>query len=331
MKAKRKLTGVIGVSAAVALSLAACSSSGGKAAEQSAQSQDAAAGGQADTARIKIAMVTHAVPGDTFWDQIRTGAMAAAKKDNVKLIYSADPDGGKQATLVQNAIDQHVDGIAVTLAHADAMSGAVKDAVDAGIPVVAFNSGLEDWQDMGIMSYFGQDEFIAGQAFGKKLNELGAKHVVCVNQEQGHVGLEARCGGLKKEFKGKSEVLYVKSADMPSVRQNITAKLQSESDIDYVATLGAPFAMTALQSVKDADSNAKVATFDLNDEVIKSIKDGDITFAVDQQPYLQGYEAVDSLWLYKYNGAIIGGGQAVLTGPTFVTNDNIGDLARFNK
>ncbi len=330
MKKSRKAASVA-VLAVAAMTLAACSSSGGKKAEESANSQDSGGNaGKANTKRITIAMVTHAVPGDTFWDQIRTGAKAAAKKDNVKLVYSNDPEGSKQATLVQNAIDQHVDGIAVTLAHADAMKNVVKKAINAKIPVVAFNAGLDDWKKFGIMSYFGQDEMIAGEEVGKKLNELGGKHVVCVNQEQGHVGLEARCAGIKKTFKGKSEELYVKSADMSDVKARVTAKLQSDSSIDYVMTLGFPFALTALKSVKSAGSNAKVATFDLNDEVVQDIKDGKIEFAVDQQPYLQGYLAVDSLWLYKFNGAVIGGGQPVLTGPAFVTKDNVGDLPRFN-
>ena len=57
---------------------------------------------------------------------------------------------------------------------------------------------------------------------------------------------------------------------------------------------------------------------------------GDIEFAVDQQPYLQGYLAVDSLWLYKNNGNYSGGGEApVLTGPAFVDKDNVDTIASF--
>lgn len=117
---------------------------------------------------------------------------------------------------------------------------------------------------------------------------------------------------------------------MPSVKSTITAKLKQDSSIDQVVTLGAPFALTAVQSVSDAGSKAKVATFDLNKDLVNSIKDGDIEFAVDQQPYLQGYLAVDSLWLYKNNGNYMGGGEApVLTGPAFVDKSNIDTVAGF--
>ena len=261
---------------------AGCSSgSGGKKSE--AGGTDAAAG-KATTPRMTVALVTHAAPGDTFWDLIRKGAQAAAAKDNIKLIYSSDPVAGNQANLVQNAIDQKVDGIALTAAKPDAMRGVVAKAKAAGIPVVGFNSGLDDWKELGMLEYFGQDENIAGQAFGERLNRLGAKHAVCVVQEQGQVALEARCAGLKKGFEGTTENLYVNGTDMPSVKSTLTAALQKDSSIDQVVTLGAPIAMTAVQSVKDAGSKAKVATFDLNKELVGAVQGGSIEFAEDQQP-----------------------------------------------
>ncbi|GAB2960608.1 sugar ABC transporter substrate-binding protein [Streptomyces pseudoechinosporeus] len=303
------------------------SSSGGKESEEGGAE---AAAGKASTPRMTVAMITHAAPGDTFWDLIRKGAQAAADKDNVKLVYSSSPNAADQANLVQNAIDQKVGGIALTAAKPDAMKDVVAKAKAAGIPVVGFNSGLDNWKDLGMLEYFGQDENIAGQAFGERLNQIGAKSAVCVVQEQGHVALEARCAGLKKAFEGKTENLYVNGADMPSVKSTITAKLKQDSSIDEVVTLGAPFALTAVQSVADAGSDAKVATFDLNKDLVNAVKEGNVQFAVDQQPYLQGYLAVDGLWLYKNNGNFSGGGTApVLTGPAFVTDENVDEIAKF--
>jgi simple sugar transport system substrate-binding protein len=171
---------------------------------------------------------------------------------------------------------------------------------------------------------------VAGEAFGKKLNDLGAKHTVCVIQEQGNIGLTQRCDGVKKTFSGKTDVLYVNGTDMPSVKSTITAKLSADKSIDEVVTLAAPIALTATQSVSDAGSKAKVATFDLNKDLIKAIQNNSIQFAVDQQPYLQGYLAVDALWLYKNNGNYMGGGEApVLTGPAFVDKSNVETIDKF--
>ncbi len=310
-----------------ALFAAGCSSSSGG---KKSTEEGGAAAGKATTPRMTVAMVTHAAPGDTFWDLVRKGAQAAAAKDNVRLVYSSDPSAGNQANLVQNAIDQKVDGIALTAAKPDAMKDVVAKAKSAGIPVVGFNSGVEDWKKLGMLEYFGQDENIAGQAFGKRLTQLGAKHALCVIQEQGQVALEARCAGVKKGFSGKTDILYVNGTDMPSVKSTITAKLTQDSSIDQVVTLGAPIALTAIQSLSDSGSKAKLATFDLSKDLVKAVQDGKIEFAVDQQPYLQGYLAVDSLWLYRTNGNFSGGGAApVLTGPAFITKDNVDSVAGF--
>ncbi|RZB14261.1 sugar ABC transporter substrate-binding protein [Streptomyces sp. F001] len=328
MDRSRRIIPALAVAAAAALVLAGCSSgSGGKKAEEGA---DGASAGKATTPRMTVALVTHQAPGDTFWDIVRKGAEAAAAKDNIKLVYSPDPNAGNQANLVQNAIDQKVDGIAVTLAKPDALKGVIGKAEAAGIPVVGLNSGVSDWKDLGLLEFFGQDETVAGEALGKRLNEVGAKKAVCVIQEQGNIGLTQRCDGVKKTFSGTTDTLNVNGTDMPSVKSTITAKLKQDSSFDYVVTLGAPFALAAVQSVSEAGSKAKVATFDLNKELTSAIESGDIQFAVDQQPYLQGYLAVDSLWLFKNNGNYSGGGeQPVLTGPAFVDKSNVERIAGF--
>ncbi|BDX31299.1 sugar ABC transporter substrate-binding protein [Mycobacterium antarcticum] len=309
----------------IALGLVSCSSTGGKPADAGGAG---GSGGGVNTPRVTIAMVTHAAPGDTFWDLIRKGAQAAADKDNIELKYSSDKEGPNQANLVQNATDSKVAGIAVTLAQPDAMEGAVKGAVAAGIPVVALNAGIEQWQAMGAMEYFGQDERISGEAAGKRLAADGAKKAICVVQEQGSVSLEARCAGVKAGMGGGSvENLNVNGTDMPSVESTITAKLQTDPAIDHIVTLGAPFALSAVQSAKTAGSSAKVATFDTNAALVAAIKDGSVQWAIDQQPYLQGYLAVDSLWLYLNNKNVIGGGQPTLTGPSFIDKTNIDSIA----
>ncbi|MEU8652582.1 sugar ABC transporter substrate-binding protein [Streptomyces sp. NPDC048737] len=324
----RGIAPVVALAAAAALTLAGCSSSsGGKKAEDGGGE---AAAGKATTPRMTVALVTHQSPGDTFWDIVRKGAEAAAAKDNVKLVYSADPNAGNQANLVQNAIDQKVDGIAVTLAKPDALKDVVAKAKAANIPVVGLNSGVSEWKSLGLLEFFGQDETVAGEALGNRLNSEGAKKVACVIQEQGNIGLTQRCDGVKKTFSGTTETVYVNGTDMPSVKSTITAKLKQDSAVDYVVTLGAPFALTAVQSVSEAGSKAKIATFDLNKNLTGAIDQGTIQFAVDQQPYLQGYLAIDSLWLYKNNGNYLGGGeQPVLTGPAFVDKSNVDAVAAF--
>ncbi|MFF7673826.1 sugar ABC transporter substrate-binding protein [Actinacidiphila glaucinigra] len=318
------LTVVIGVA------LAGCSSTGGLRAEQRAK--EAQANGSAvDTPRWTVAMVTHAGAGDSFWDIVQKGARQAAAKDNIKFLYSNSDQGKDQAQLVQTAIDQKVDGLVVTLAKPEAMKDVVLKAEKAGIPVITINSGSAQSKDFGALAHIGQDETIAGEAVGDELTERGRKHVLCVLHEQGNVGHEQRCAGVKNTFEGTTENLYVNGTNMPDVQSALQAKLAADRSIDAVVTLGAPYAATAAKAKDQAGSQAEVDTFDLNGQVAGALEAGTIGFAVDQQPYLQGYEAVDLLWLYRYNADVLGGGRPVLTGPQIVTKDDAAALKDYAK
>jgi simple sugar transport system substrate-binding protein len=315
--------------AILTLILAACSTTGGKKAASGGAANVSA--GHANTPHYTIAMITHASPGDTFWDKIRNGANAAAAKDNITLKYSNNDDPTKQAALITDAVNSHVNGIAVTDPNPGALCPTIKQAVSAGIPVVMFNAGFANWQQCGAMEYFGQDETIAGIAAGQRIAKTGAKHVLCVVQTQGQIQLEERCAGVKQGFGSAGTVtkMYVNGTDNAAMLSSMTAKLTQDKSIDAIILLSAPVALIALQAESTAHSNAKVYTFDLNAALVAKIKSGAVPWAVDQQPYLQGYEAVDSLWLYLVNANVIGGGRTVLTGPSFVDSSNIAKVAQY--
>lgn len=324
---RRRSTLTVAAMATLTVLAAACSSTGGRPTEDGSTSM---AAGTADTPRITIALITHASPGSSFWDVVQSGAEAAAAKDNVELRYSSDPQAPNQANLVRTAIDSGVDGIAVTLANPQAMAAAVDAATDAGIPIVGLNSGFDAWQDLGLQQYFGQDENLAGQAAGERLEAEGAKKVLCLVHEQGNVSLEARCAGIAAALDGGIvEPLHVNGTDMPSVEATLTAKLQQDPSFDTIATLDSSTAHVAVKSKATAGSDATIVTFGLDPETVKEIRNGDVAWANDQQPYLQGYLAVDALWLYISNGNTIGGGQPVLTGPAFIDQSNIDAVAEY--
>jgi simple sugar transport system substrate-binding protein len=310
---------------ALGVALAACSSQGG------AQNQAGPAGaGQPAGQQYTIAMITHEQAGDTFWDKIRAGAEAAAAVHGIDLKYSNNEQGPEQATLVQNAIDSKVDGIAVTLSSADAVIPVAQKAADAGIPVVAFNQGFAQYKQAGAKMYFGSDEDLAGQTVGQRITADGGGKTLCIIQAQGSVALETRCAGVKKTF-ANTENLQVNGADLPSVQQTIGAKLSQDPSITHIVTLGAPIALAAMQSQTDTGSTAKLITFDLNQDAAKAIQDGKIQFSIDQQPYVQGYMAVESLWLNLTNGNDMGGGKPVLTGPSIVDKSNIDQILPYTQ
>ncbi|MEU0633856.1 sugar ABC transporter substrate-binding protein [Streptomyces sp. NPDC005989] len=328
MRTSRKAATLITVAAlGIGLTVSGCSGSGGRSAEE--KPSGTSGGAAAGTPRMKIAMVTHSGEGDTFWDIVQSGAKQAAAKDNAEFLYSANKEGKEQAQLVQAAIDQKVDGLIVTLAKPEAVKDVVAKAVKAGIPVVTINSGAQFSKEIGALGHIGQDEKVAGEAVGDELDARGRKKALCVIHEQGNVSLEERCAGVRKTFGGKVENLNVEGTSMPAATSSIEAKLQADKDIDAVVTLGAPFAAASVKAKDGSGSTAEIDTFDLNAEVVKRLKADEVGFAVDQQPYLQGYLAVDGLWLNRTNGNVVGGGKPVLTGPAIVTAKDVPQLEKY--
>ncbi|MEO5711327.1 MAG: substrate-binding domain-containing protein [Nocardioidaceae bacterium] len=317
--------GALALVAACALLVSACSGGGAPKSDDTNNS-----GGGGGNSGYTFAMITHETPGDTFWDRIKAGANQAAKDTGSTLKYSADPDATKQAVLIQNAIDSNVDGIATTLVTPDALIPTVKKAVAAGIPVDSFNSGTDAFKEAGALTHFSSDEFLAGQQAGQKAKDAGAKKILCTIQQAGSVALEDRCRGVKDSFPS-TENLQVNGADDSAVTSAIQAKLSQDKDIDWVITLGAAQALDTIKAISAAASSAKVGTFDLNIDAAQAVQDGKLQFCIDQQPYLQGYLAITQLYLFKKNGNIMGGGNAVLTGPSFVDKTNIDTILPFVK
>jgi simple sugar transport system substrate-binding protein len=323
MKMSRITRAALGVVTAASLAvLAACS--GGGAPETEATDS----GGGGGDSGYTFAMITHEAPGDTFWDRIRAGAEQAAKDTGSTLKYSADPEANKQSTLIQGAIDSKVDGIATTLVTPDALIPNVKKAVAAGIPVSSFNSGTDFYKQAGALVHFSSDERLAGQQAGEKAKADGATKILCTIQQTGSVALEDRCAGVKDSFPN-TENIQVEGKDDAAVTSAIQAKLAQDKEINWIITLGAAQALDAIKARDAVGSETKIGTFDLNKEAAEAVKGGDLQFCIDQQPYLQGYLAITQLYLYKKNGNILGGGEASLTGPSFVDTTNVDAILPF--
>jgi simple sugar transport system substrate-binding protein len=294
--------------------------------------ENGAAGDDVDLTQKKdvtIAMVTHG-DGGSFWSVAKKGAEAAAKDLGVTLRYSeSNNDPEEQAQLIEGAVTEGVDGLAVSAPNPDAIRDAVKTATDAGIPVITLNSGAEESSSLGAITHVGQTETIAGEGAGQKLKEAGATKIICVIHEQGNVGLNQRCEGATESFGGDVENLQVAgTGDVSTTLTEIQSKLESDDSIDGVLALNPDIAVAARDAIAGAGSEAPLGTFDLSADVIKAIQADEIAFAVDQQQYLQGYLPVVFLTLNKTNLNTVGGGLPVLTGPGFVTKENAAEIEK---
>ncbi|HLM07965.1 MAG TPA: sugar ABC transporter substrate-binding protein [Blastococcus sp.] len=315
---------LLALALAAPLFLAACTTGGDESDGSGSGDGGSGGGGGGD---LTIAVVTHGSAGDAFWDVVQNGAKAAGDDLGVSVEYQSDGDPQRQAQLIDAAVNQGVDGIVVSMANPDALQDSVEAAVDAGIPVVTINSGGERSAEFGAIAHVGQDETIAGVGAGRELAAAGATTVLCVVHEAGNIGLEQRCSGASEGLGSDVRQLQVDINDLQGAQSAITSQLQSDPGIDAVLTLNSAIAAVAVDSAEDAGSEAQIATFDLNADVISGIQDGAIAFAVDQQQYEQGYLPVVMLKLYAENLNTVGGGQPVLTGPGIVDADNVDEIA----
>lgn len=335
----RQFNYVAGLLAIFALLVAACAAPAGQpAAEEAAapatSEENAAAAEQVTQSGMVFGLATHEAPGDSsFWGTVERGCQDAAAALGAECKSAGSIDPTEQAQIVETYVAQGVDGILVSLANPDALEDAVGLAVEAGIPVITINSGVNVWEELGALTHVGQSEFPAGAGAGKRFNAIGLTNVICVIHEEANIGLEERCDGLESTFSGtvdRFNVATTGTGDIAGTLAAVQDKLTADSSIDGVLTLNPDVGVAARDAIAGAGSSAVLATFDLNPGVLDAIEAGDILFAIDQQQYLQGYLPVIMLHLFHTNLNVVGGGLPVLTGPGFVTAENaaaVKDLA----
>ncbi|GAB4539355.1 MAG: hypothetical protein Kow0063_28130 [Anaerolineae bacterium] len=280
---------------------------------------------------VNIILVQHALCAwDSFWCVVQKGIERAATEMNVNAtVLGPDQfDLEKVAALIDQAVAAQPDGIALTVTDPDLFRAPIQRALDAGIPVLAYNAGAGPIEDgIPYMTYLGQDEYAGGYLGGLKLAAGGGTRGVCINQQVGHTGLDKRCAGFTDAMEENgipAEVLAI--GDDPAESQTIIADYYTANpDTDIFMTLG-PNGANPFYAFMDAaglgPGDVKHGTFDLSPEIIARIKDGTTMFGIDQQPFLQGYGAVMTLML-KIRYGISPAMPVTPTGPGFVDANNV--------
>ena len=278
---------------------------------------------------LKFYVITHGQASDPFWSVIKRGVDQGAKDMGVQAIYEAPPtfDMVAQSHLIDSAVAAHPDGLVVSVPDPNALGPSIKAAVAAGIPVISINSGSDVAKSLGVLVHIGQTEEVAGMRGGEKMGAAGVKHALCVNQEVGNAALELRCKGFKEglaESGGTVKEIGVNLTNPTQIQQTVEAALQHDPSIDGILTLGPTGATPTIKGLQDLNKlgQIKLATFDLTPDVLQAIKNGQMLFAIDQQPYLQGYLPIVLLTLYRTNLNTVAN-DVLATGPFFVTSDNV--------
>lgn len=285
-------------------------------------------------ATARLVFVTHGQASDSFWTSVRRGITEARRQTGVEVSYRA-PDRfslERMRRFIDEAVADRPDGLVVSLPDATALKPSIEAALELDIPVITINSGSGDFKRLGVLAHVGQPEYRAGFEAGQRMARAGVRRGLCVNQEGGNIGLDQRCRGFADALArrgGTARQLPAPLQDHSAAELRIADALR-DTAYDGVLSLGPNGAQPALDAVRSSGRPVKVATFDLSPDVLAAVRDRKLLFAVDQQPYLQGYLPVMLLAERARYGVFPDEGELIPTGPKFITAANAEDVIRLS-
>ena len=234
-----------------------------------------------------------------------------------------------------DALARNNDGIGTTVPNPEVIRDGVNRAAEAGIPVIVLNTADPNAGTMDALPtlfYIGANEFLGGRSNAEAvLDAADAAGVeinagVCPIQEVGHSGLEARCAGVRSVFEEAGIPL-----DQLTINNDVTASagtfadyFSANPDTNAVFSLGPNPASSLNLYIQEAGVMAGelfATTHDTSAEIYEMIQSGYLIQAIDQQPYLQGFETI--MWLYLNSQFKMAPGGDILTGPGVIDGSNV--------
>jgi len=275
----------------------------------------------------RFVLVSHPPDSDSWWNTIKNAIALAGEQMGVTVEYRNPPTGdlADMARIIEQAAASNPDGIISTIADFDVLSGPLSDAVARGIPVITINSGTEEQsKEIGALLHVGQPEYDAGFGAGEKAKAAGVTSFVCVNHYITNPASVERCQGFADALGVELGNQMIDAGQDPAeIQSKVAAYLQTNPDTNGILTLGPTSAHPTIAALNDNGKAGTIffGTFDLSSEIAAGIKDGTINFAIDQQPFLQGYLPVVILTNLARYGVVPG--NSINSGPGFITKDNI--------
>jgi simple sugar transport system substrate-binding protein len=319
--------GLFSATAAASALIAACSSSSSSSAGTSGVAK-AAAGNFPTTPKWQFTFVNHVTDNSFFTPTLGlptphwTGAL------------STQPTVPTMLSAFNDAVTAGSPGIATTVVAATSFISPINSALAAGVPVVTYNANGSSSSPTNGLAYIGQDLLASGTEVGTRLASLMKKGDTAVGiiAQPGALNIQPRLDGASaalqaagmtvmfgsKGFDGGASASQEATA-VPEFIQSHGSKIQGIFAVDGgdTALLGS--------SLQKNNLVGKVAAggFDLEPQTLTAISAGQISFTVDQSPYLQGFLPVIYLYLFQLSGGLVNPATTD-TGLKFVTKTNAG-------
>jgi simple sugar transport system substrate-binding protein len=309
----------------------------------------------------RYVLISHAPDSDSWWNTIKNSIKQAGEDYSVAVDYRNPPSGdlADMARLIEQAAAAGYDGVIVTIADFNVLQGAIGKVTAKKIPLITINSGTpEQSEKLGAIMHVGQPEYAAGKGAGERAKAAGVKSFLCVNHYATNPASFERCRGFAEAIGTDYKKSTLDSGDDPTtIESKVAAYLRQNPGTNGILTLGPTSASPTIKALEKSGQAGKLwmATFDLSDDISKGIKSGTVKFAIDQQPYLQGYIPVAVLATMKemkttdlkkvadavkanpktkkrfdeYGLVPNYGPRHISSGPGFVTKDNIAKVEKF--
>jgi simple sugar transport system substrate-binding protein len=276
----------------------------------------------------KFIFVSH-VNTNPFWVPLRYGAEDACALLGTTFQWTGSEKSipAEMVNAFNAAVSSKADGIAVALIDPTAFNDPVEKALAAGIPVVSFNANAKGNKRL---CYIGQDLFLSGKALGQKIVEAVSEgNVAGFISTPGQLNIQPRMDGAREAIKESGKNIKLEEiATGPTVNEELSriqAFYSGHPDIKgmYAVDAGSTEGVgKTMAANKLREKGIKAGGFDLLPTTLDAIKNGDLDFTIDQQPYLQGFYTIMVLFVYKISGGLSGLSD-INTGLKFVTKAGV--------
>ncbi|WP_233148357.1 substrate-binding domain-containing protein [Rhodopirellula sp. MGV] len=259
-----------------------------------------------NTSVRKIAVIPKGTSHE-FWKSVNFGAQKAAQEiGDVEIIWKGpvvESDTGSQIEVVKDMITRGVDGIVLAPNQKGGLVDAVEESVGEGIPVVIFDSGLDEGPK--ISGYVATDNFKGGQmaadALAKAIGESG--NVVLLRYLAGSESTEQRENGFLEAIAMYPEINVISSdqyggENSTQAKEKVDQLLQLHGDaLEGIFAVCEPNANGTLEAIKNAGLAGKVKfiAFDPSDALIEGMRNGSVHGIVLQDPVEMGYQGVKTM------------------------------------
>jgi simple sugar transport system substrate-binding protein len=259
----------------------------------------AAASAQAPAAAVKrprIAFIGHSPDGERWWDPVKNG-LADARADfdiDVDFLNPADGSIDAMVRIIDGLSPHKYDGVVSTIADFGKLERPLKALKDRKLPLVTANTGTHAQSEaVGAVLHVGQPEELAGRLAGGQARKAGVASFVCINRYVANAATRERCDGFASGLglPGAGPQLEVKGSDA-EMEADIARYVEANPQVGALLTMGPSEAHPTIAALRRAKPGARkpyFVAFDLSKPITAAIVAGTIDFAIDQQPYLQGY------------------------------------------